>query len=192
MMISKRMIAIFLAVVLSLSLMLTACNKSGDNPTGENSTPGTTSGGDIGNSEMKPNTDVSKYYSADKKEFNIVKCAEDMGFNISHTQSSSDNDQANPNSIARRAIFPFGYSDYNDANEEVFLCYESEKSQFCFSFYGYVASYGFSDDKPFGKISLSDEIYTKEKDILITGRPTEDEAAPTYKKVYANTEIINA
>ena len=159
MIISKRMIAILLTAVLSLSLLLTACNKSGDNPTGDNSTPGTsgTTNGDKKEPELKPNTDISKYYSADKKEFNIVKCAEDMGFDITHTQSLSDNDQANPDSIARRAIFPFGYSDYNDANEEVFLCYESEKSQFCFSFYGYVASYGFSDSKPFGKISLLNE-----------------------------------
>jgi len=40
---NKRMIAIILTAVLALSLMLTACNKGGDNPTGDNSTPGTSS-----------------------------------------------------------------------------------------------------------------------------------------------------
>ena len=41
---NKRMIAIILTAVLLLSLMLTACGKSGNNPTGDNSnTPGTSS-----------------------------------------------------------------------------------------------------------------------------------------------------
>ena len=39
---------------------------------------------------------------------------------------------------------------------------------------------------------MLNETYAKEKEILITGRPVEDESAPTYKKVYVNAEIINA
>jgi len=54
---TKRTIALLLAAVLMLSLMLTACKKSGDNPTGDNSTPGTSSTpGASGNGDSTPTT----------------------------------------------------------------------------------------------------------------------------------------
>ena len=59
----KRTIAIILAKVLLLSLMLTACGKSGDNPTGDNSTPGTSStpGGTSDGSNTPKPTETPKY-----------------------------------------------------------------------------------------------------------------------------------
>ena len=62
----SRIIAVLLTAALTLSLLLAACNKGSDNPTGDNSTPGTSSapsGGDT----TKPDT-WTDYYVADPKE----------------------------------------------------------------------------------------------------------------------------
>lgn len=94
-----------MAALLALALMLTTCSNGGDNPTGDNSTPGASStpnGGDNntpGTSnpttadntagsgynftklsqftpELKtPSMDISKYFSANGTEFDIVQCA---------------------------------------------------------------------------------------------------------------------
>jgi len=56
----KKIIALILA--LTLALTLAACNKSGDNPTGDNSTPGTSS---TPGTTIKPSDTWADYYVAD-------------------------------------------------------------------------------------------------------------------------------
>jgi len=56
----KKIIALILA--LTLALTLAACNKSGDNPTGDNSTPGTSS---TPGTTSKPSDTWADYYVAD-------------------------------------------------------------------------------------------------------------------------------
>jgi len=186
---TKRTIAIILAAVLSLSLLLTACKKSGDNPTGDNSTPGTSdAAGNNGKiseelreavkfefESKEPVADISKYYSADKKEFNIVKCAEEMGFDIKRTQYNGVYGDYQEKFTKERATFP--------------LAYYFSDNDFCYVYY-------YSDDSRIsvevGDLTFPINFNGSQKDILITGRPETDKQLEWYKDVYASEEIINS
>lgn len=78
---------------------------------------------------------------------------------------------------------------------ETFMCYYSEHAEFIFvnSIYFYTLQpngleYIISNITPYGSFPLTADEYTKEKDVLLIGRPVEDDAAP----IYANAEIIEA
>ena len=88
----KKILAFILVLVLALSLV--ACNKGGETPKGDNAGVGTPSESNVKEPEMKPiSTDLSKYFSADNKEFNLIQCAEDMGFDVSYAKKPENNFQ---------------------------------------------------------------------------------------------------
>ena len=107
---NKRAIALLLAAVLALSLMLTACNKGGDNPTGDNATPGTSSspegtasGGDAtpGNTNTTPKTwlDPSKYDTEKKTRIDEISA---------NAQTKADKIDVDINSAIEGAFAEYG------------------------------------------------------------------------------------
>lgn len=147
-----------------------------------------------------PSTDISKYFSANETEFDIVQCARDLGFYVSLTAEApysygETNASSKINLLENRARFPLYFfykgtwDDHRIQGLAEYYSIELDSKEWIFTFQEDGATP--ENEMSYFVYHLEGEDYSAEKTIKLLGRPEDDKNWDGYRDVYVNRAIIN-